>query len=466
MRKFAAMITDNIVLIETEGKFVLADNCTCNLFLLNKVSFHILQAYKKGTCQSVIEQKYGKTNVDRVFRYLKILRENQAIRILDKNRFDSSEDIINNLDPKQPELAESVFMLAQDCNMRCKYCYGDGGEFGNAGFMSRKMAKSFFDILLKNSGKNSVQRVKFLGGEPLLNFDTLKYIVDLWEQMKEKYQDRTIKFALTTNGTLFTSEIIQYIRKKKIGVTVSLDGSESIQDSNRKFCDGSPTYASVMKGIELLEKNDISYTIRATVTSDTNLEELYSFFCSQNFEIVHIVPADYPQSSKREDYQWDFKQYKKYAACERNILSEGYRDILVGMKDSFQAKQMKFVYEDLRRRNAVFPFKCSAGWWSVVFSSDGYIYPCHRLVGNEYNRIGNYRKGICVEKIKKMYLQILKASTKCNSCIAFTFCKRRCMAQMAENGTFQEIPEELCEIYRETYKHSLALFLKLQDLQK
>lgn len=73
------MITDNIVLIETEGKFVLADNCTCNLFLLNKVSFHILQAYKKGTCQSVIEQKYGKTNVDRVFRYLKILRENQAI---------------------------------------------------------------------------------------------------------------------------------------------------------------------------------------------------------------------------------------------------------------------------------------------------------------------------------------------------------------------------------------------------
>lgn len=461
------MLTDNIVLMETQGKFVLADNCTCNLFLLNKVSFDILQAYKKENRRSVIEQIYGKSNVDRVLNYLDVLRERREIRILDGNIFASSEDMVEAIVPQKPELSEGVFMLAQDCNMRCQYCYGDGGQFRNAGFMTKEMAKHFFEILLKNQGENRIQKVKFLGGEPLLNFETLKYIVDLWEQMKEKQQDKMITFAFTTNGTLFTPNIIQYIKEKKIGVTISLDGSENIQNSNRRFRDGSPTYDSVMEGIELLEENDVSYSIRATITSDTDLDELYDYFCLQNFRMVHIIPVDYPQNNKEEEYQWDLKQYKRYAVCERDVLSEGCKDILTGMEDSFKAKQMKFVYEDIRRKNASFPFKCSAGWWSVVFSSDGYIYPCHRLVGNENYRIGNYRDGICVERIKEIYLKILKVSTKCNSCTAFTVCKRRCMAQMAlEDGNFKEIPEELCEIYRETHKHSLALFLKIQDFRK
>ena len=125
---------------------------------------------------------------------------------------------------------------------------------------------------------------------------------------------------------------------------------------------------------------------------------------------------------------------------------------------------MNHVYKDLHVRNISFPFKCSAGWWSAVFSSDGYIYPCHRLVGNVHYRIGDYLNGIQAEKIKEIYLKILEVSSKCNTCIALTTCKRRCMAQMAlPDGNFTEIPEELCSIYRDTYKHSVALFLKIQN---
>ena len=68
-----------------------------------------------------------------------------------------------------------------------------------------------------------------MGGEPLLNFSTIKHIVDFWENIKIQFPGRKVTFSFTTNGTLFTPEIIEYVKEKQIGVTVSLDGPITIQ---------------------------------------------------------------------------------------------------------------------------------------------------------------------------------------------------------------------------------------------
>lgn len=457
------MLSDNIVIFETQGYFILIDNFTLNIFLLNESSFKVLREMKNGCTRNELEIKFGKNKVNKTLSNINELIEKKAIYILPENKFTDNQAVIKKIKPVQPKLVEGIFMIAQDCNMRCKYCYGDSGQFGNSSVMNKEMAKRFFLLFLKSVQSASCQKVKVMGGEPLLNFKTIKYIIDLWDEIQIQFSEKKVTFSFTTNGTLFTSEIIEYIKSKQIGVTISLDGPTIIQNNNRRFKDGKDIFDSVIKGMQLLNQNDIKFTIRATATSDNDLEKIYSYFESQNFSSAHIIPVDFPLKEKSMEYQWDFFQYKKYVDKEQTVLEMGCKDIIDGNDISFNAKLTEDMCKNLFVRNLSFPFKCSAGWYSAAFSTDGYIYPCQRMVGKEHYRIGNYQRGICTEKIKDIYLKALNKSDKCNLCIAFVSCKRRCMAQMAQdNGEILEIAEELCDIYRNAFKRSVALYLQLQ----
>ena len=261
------MLSDNIVLFEINGYFVLIDNYTLNMFLLNESTFAVLKEMKSGGTRKEAEIRFGKNKVDKIFEYINKMIEKGKICFLSKRKFFNAQTIIEEIKPKQPMLVEGVFMIAQECNMCCKYCYGSSGQFNNSSIMSREMAEQFFLLFLKNSGDIKHQKVKFMGGEPLLNFSTIKHIVDFWENIKIQFPGRKVTFSFTTNGTLFTPEIIEYVKEKQIGVTVSLDGPITIQNSNRKFSDGTDTFVSVIKGIKLLEQNNIKFTIQSASIS-------------------------------------------------------------------------------------------------------------------------------------------------------------------------------------------------------
>ncbi|MEZ3517749.1 MAG: radical SAM protein [Lachnospiraceae bacterium] len=457
------MLSDNIVLFEINGYFVLIDNYTLNMFLLNESTFAVLKEMKSGGTRKEAEIRFGKNKVDKIFEYINKMIEKGKICFLSKRKFFNAQTIIEEIKPKQPMLVEGVFMIAQECNMCCKYCYGSSGQFNNSSIMSREMAEQFFLLFLKNSGDIKHQKVKFMGGEPLLNFSTIKHIVDFWENIKIQFPGRKVTFSFTTNGTLFTPEIIEYVKEKQIGVTVSLDGPITIQNSNRKFSDGTDTFVSVIKGIKLLEQNNIKFTIRSTATSDTDLNELFDYFKEHNYSLVNIIPVDFPLKTKQRGYQWDFLQFKNFVNKEQELLLNGYEDIAGGNTKSFNAKMVERRCESFIIKNLFFPFKCSAGWCSAAFSTDGYIYPCQRMVGKDKYRIGDYKKGIYEKEIKSIYLKVLEKSEKCNSCIAFISCKRRCLAQMAQdNGEIIEISDELCDIYRNEFKETLLLYLQHQ----
>lgn len=91
-------------------------------------------------------------------------------------------------------------------------------------------------------------------------FLLIAHIIDLWDEIQMQFPKKKVTFSFTTNGTLFTSEIIEYIKSKQIGVTISLDGSTIVQNNNRRFKDGRDTFDSVIKGMQLLNQNDIKFT--------------------------------------------------------------------------------------------------------------------------------------------------------------------------------------------------------------
>ena len=92
--------------------------------------------------------------------------------------------------------------IAHDCNLACRYCFAGEGEYqGDRGMMSYEVGKAAFDFLIKNSGHRKNLEVDFFGGEPLMNWDTVKKLVAYGREL-EKIHDKNFRFTLTTNGVL------------------------------------------------------------------------------------------------------------------------------------------------------------------------------------------------------------------------------------------------------------------------
>ncbi|HZJ77154.1 MAG TPA: 4Fe-4S cluster-binding domain-containing protein, partial [Oscillospiraceae bacterium] len=92
--------------------------------------------------------------------------------------------------------------IAHDCNMRCKYCFASQGDFkGERSLMGTEIGKKSIDFLIKNSGNRRNLEVDFFGGEPLMNFETVKEIVEYGRAEEKKY-NKNIRFTITTNGLL------------------------------------------------------------------------------------------------------------------------------------------------------------------------------------------------------------------------------------------------------------------------
>lgn len=66
---------------------------------------------------------------------------------------------------KEQKVSALTLMVAQECNMRCAYCYGEGGEYNKKGKMTFDVAKRAIDYLVKES-KDEHLHIAFLGESP------------------------------------------------------------------------------------------------------------------------------------------------------------------------------------------------------------------------------------------------------------------------------------------------------------
>ena len=104
--------------------------------------------------------------------------------------------------------------IAHDCNLRCKYCFADTGEFhGHRSMMSLEVGKAAIDFVIKNSGSRKNIEIDYFGGEPTMNFEVVKGITAYAKEEGEKH-GKNFRFTLTTNGLLLNDEMKAYINEK------------------------------------------------------------------------------------------------------------------------------------------------------------------------------------------------------------------------------------------------------------
>jgi uncharacterized protein len=167
-----------------------------------------------------------------------------------------------------------------DCNLRCIYCYGDGGD--NQYYMPWEVAKATVDLLITNAltKKEKIIDIGFHGGgEPFWGKSWLlvQRIVQ-YGKITARRNKLKINFSAGTNGVLPPSKL-GWLVKNFNRLTVSLDGPADIQNRQRPKKSGEPTFTTVVRTIKFLEKHHFNYELRATITEES---------CSRMMEVLDL----------------------------------------------------------------------------------------------------------------------------------------------------------------------------------
>jgi len=157
-----------------------------------------------------------------------------------------------------PLLDAFVIETTRKCNLRCSYCCYSG-NYRNVRIhepvsLTEKQADDILDFILKNHKQKPVN-ICFYGGEPLLEFALIRYMVD----KAEKIWDENISFSLSTNGVILDKEITDYLVEHRFTINISLDGTGIYHDKNRKTISGTGSFDSIYKNLSSIKETYPAY---------------------------------------------------------------------------------------------------------------------------------------------------------------------------------------------------------------
>lgn len=353
-------------------------------------------------------------------------------------------------------------MVAQDCNLRCKYCFGDGGTFGHRAVMSEDIGRAAVDFIIKNSGIRKHCEIDFFGGEPLINFRTVKAVTEYVRQ-REKDTGKIFKLTLTTNGILLDEKISAWLNDNNISLVLSLDGRKEIHDAMRPDISGKGSYERVIKNFKRFvdSRGGDNYYLRGTYTN-RNLDFTTDVLNIHDagFDILSIEPVvlkDSPLALTEEHLPRIYEEYDR--------LTEAY------LERRREGRGFFFFHFNIDLNNGVCVAKrlagCGAGHEYFAVAENGDLYPCHQFVGRDKYRLGNIFDG--VNDSARHWLKYFREShvlnkSKCRDCWAKFFCSGGCHANAdLFNGDIREPYEIGCEIQKKRLECAIYIQAKLAE---
>lgn len=352
--------------------------------------------------------------------------------------------------------------IAHDCNLRCKYCFADEGAYqGKKGLMSLETGKKAIDFVIEKSGARKNIEIDFFGGEPLINFETVKGIVE-YAKIKEKEFNKNFRFTITTNGLLLDDEKIKYINENMANIVLSIDGRREINDKMRVRADGSGCYDKILPEFQKIAetRNQDNYYVRGTFTRE-NLDfskdvlHLADLGFKQTSVEPVVAPDEMPYSLKEEDLPILYNEYEKLAKeyVKRKKEGNGF-NFFHFMIDLNQGPCV------IKRLSG-----CGSGCEYLAVTPEGDIYPCHQFVGNTDFKMGNVYTGEYNEKIMHTFEQSnVYTKEACKNCWAKFYCSGGCPANAWNFNKDLNKPYELgCRLQRKRIECAIAIQAELAE---
>ena len=351
------------------------------------------------------------------------LREMKAIRNGQKE-YAKSEPL-----PESFPLQTIVLNVTNQCNLSCQYCYEFGEDKvatpeGKPKFMAWETAKSSVDYLfVESQGRKSVH-ITFFGGETLMNFPLLKQVV-AYARTRAQELKVNIDFSLTTNATLLSPTIIEYLAENAIGVTVSMDGPKEMQDKFRVFSNGRGSYDIIKPKVQNLLANHRTRPIAARVTMTSGAMDVKKIYQHLKHELGFYEVGFAPVTTS-PDRLYSINEPGMDSVLEQfSALADEYLEFALRGEHHGFSNVSDTLSELHQGVNKSLP--CGAGLGMVGVGPSGDIAPCHRFVDSDQHVLGNVTTGIDKEK-QSDFLTRGNIDTKydCHECWARPLCAGGC----------------------------------------
>jgi len=350
--------------------------------------------------------------------------------------------------PKQNDnnIYIAYFLLTSVCNFKCKYCFVESRiEHHDNAFMTKEIAEKGIQLLKRNiSNNNGVTTILFYGGEPLLNFDVMKYVVERTKELQ-----MNVKYQIITNGSILNDKIINLIKAHNIGISISIDGLEDTNDKMRIDRDNKGTFNKIVSTIAVLSEKGITPSISCTISTH-NMEKLD--------EIIPVL----------EQYNIRGLGYNLPAENANITISETGQQIIA--KNLLKAEDVIFVkriFEErvINRRLKSFVektiwFKDCGGYGNqIAITPKGEVGVCHGLWPDEINKKENIYFDIDVNyqgQVKEHHIwQEWHNRTpfnmpQCWNCEAISLCGGGCAQKsFLRTGSIWNIDSDICILMKE-----------------
>ena len=154
--------------------------------------------------------------------------------------------------------------------------------------MTEAMADRALDFTFRSP--SPAIKIEFQGGEPLLNFDLIKYIVSEAES-RNAAEKRHLVFVIATHLSFLTDEILNFCRDHGILISTSLDGPADLHNANRPK-PGKDSYQATIEGIkrarEALGVDQVSALMTTTRASLARVTEIIDEYVQQGFKGIFL----------------------------------------------------------------------------------------------------------------------------------------------------------------------------------
>ena len=393
---------------------------------------------------------------------------------------------MNTINPFSRPLYVMLKPVGAACNLRCHYCYylekACLYKDSSKRVLSEEMLDQFTKEYIEAQTMNDVL-FTWHGGEPLMR--PLSFYRKALELQKKYGRGRNISNVIQTNGTLLTDEWCRFLHENNWLVGVSIDGPQEFHDEYRRTASGGPSWAKVMRGIQLLNKHHVEWNAMAVV-NDFNADyplDFYHFFKEMGCRFIQITPVVERMVNHADGrHLATLTDDATAPVTDFSVTPEQWGRFLCAIFDEWVRNDVGQTYVEL--------FDCIlANWVGVtpgicvyakecghagIMEFNGDVYSCDHFVFPEY-RLGNIRKKTITEMLygeQQQQFSRLKSQSlpkECKKCEWEFACHGECPRTRFIKDVYGNPGKNyLCEGYRMFFEHVAPYmdFMKNELLNK
>lgn len=337
--------------------------------------------------------------------------------------------------------------ITQNCNLACDYCYIEKKNVT----MDLSTARRIIDFIFGNVPFDDKIDIGFFGGEPMLEFELIKDITTIIQDHK-KFDPKKITISITTNGTIVSEHILEFIANNNLVLCISCDGPPQVHDRFRNFPNGRKSSHIVEQNIRQALNHFPMIPVNSVYGVETlkSLPDTVDYMVSLGVSNIYLNP--------------DISAY--WTAKEADDLSEIYEIIGEKYLEYYRRGTPKYIslidgkIAVIMRGGYKPNERCSMGKGEFAFSPLGNIYPCERFIGSDEGLthcLGNINEGI-IKANQCQSILTTAQNSECQTCGLKDYCMNWCgCTNYFGTGRYDVVSPFICASEKEAIKVAFGI---------